>query len=79
MNPSSNGNLWKACSEFLKMILKKKIDLATLVQQIKEPGQISDSNYVKVAIDKEGFALYLSRAPIPHPEKQLSLQNILRI
>ncbi|XOD66711.1 MAG: 3-deoxy-manno-octulosonate cytidylyltransferase [Flavobacteriales bacterium Tduv] len=45
---------------------EKRIDLATLVQEIKERDKINDPNYVKVAIDKEDFALYFSRAPIPY-------------
>ncbi|XOD69234.1 MAG: 3-deoxy-manno-octulosonate cytidylyltransferase [Flavobacteriales bacterium AspAUS03] len=45
---------------------EKKIDLVTLVQEIKAAHQINDPNYVKVVFDKEGFALYFSRAPIPY-------------
>lgn len=49
---------------------KKKIDLATLMQEIKEREQINDPNYVKVVIDKNDFALCFSRAPIPHPRER---------
>jgi 3-deoxy-manno-octulosonate cytidylyltransferase (CMP-KDO synthetase) len=45
---------------------EKEIDLASLMTEIMEPEQIADPNTVKVITDKEGFALYFSRAPIPY-------------
>lgn len=44
-----------------------KIDLATLMQQITDWKDITDPNYVKVITDKDDFALYFSRSPIPYP------------
>ncbi|XCI75609.1 MAG: 3-deoxy-manno-octulosonate cytidylyltransferase [Flavobacteriales bacterium] len=49
-----------------KKDLEKKNDIVTLVQEIKTIHQINDPNYVKVVVDKDGFAVYFSRAPIPY-------------
>lgn len=44
-----------------------KIDLASLMQEITDWKDINDPNYVKVIVDKDDFALYFSRSPIPYP------------
>jgi 3-deoxy-manno-octulosonate cytidylyltransferase (CMP-KDO synthetase) len=41
--------------------------IATLVAPLETEAQFRDPNYVKVVTDKDGFALYFSRAPIPWP------------
>lgn len=43
-----------------------EIDLASLMTEITEREEINNPNTVKVITDKEGFALYFSRAPIPY-------------
>ena len=40
--------------------------MATLCRPIEEPSEFQDPNVVKVVRDRAGFALYFSRAPIPH-------------
>jgi 3-deoxy-manno-octulosonate cytidylyltransferase (CMP-KDO synthetase) len=40
--------------------------MATLCRPIGEPSEFQDPNVVKVVRDRSGFALYFSRAPIPH-------------
>ena len=40
--------------------------MATLAKRITDEKEIHDPNIVKVALDKEGFALYFSRAAIPY-------------
>jgi 3-deoxy-manno-octulosonate cytidylyltransferase (CMP-KDO synthetase) len=56
-------------------------DISTLFEQIDDPKQIFDPNVVKVVMDKQGFALYFSRAPIPwmrdHFNKETELPNTL--
>lgn len=42
-----------------------QIDVATLVQELHDPEQIANPNYVKVVCDNRNFALYFSRLPIP--------------
>jgi 3-deoxy-manno-octulosonate cytidylyltransferase (CMP-KDO synthetase) len=40
--------------------------MGTLAKRIEDPEEITDPNVVKVVTDLSGFALYFSRAPIPH-------------
>jgi 3-deoxy-manno-octulosonate cytidylyltransferase (CMP-KDO synthetase) len=40
-------------------------DMATLAVPLNEPGQLFDTNVVKVVSDRDGYALYFSRATIP--------------
>jgi len=52
-----------------------KIDLASLMTEIHDWKEISDPNCVKVIVDKENFALYFSRSPIPYPrDKNAAMQ-----
>jgi 3-deoxy-manno-octulosonate cytidylyltransferase (CMP-KDO synthetase) len=41
--------------------------IATACHPISEAAEFLDSNAVKVVFDKDGYALYFSRAPIPWP------------
>lgn len=47
------------------MIDDSKIQTATLVKKITLAAEVSNPNIVKVVLDKNGFALYFSRSPIP--------------
>ncbi len=52
-----------------------KIDLASLMAEIDDWKEINDPNTVKVVVDKNNFALYFSRSPIPYPrEKNIDIQ-----
>ncbi|MBL7131110.1 MAG: 3-deoxy-manno-octulosonate cytidylyltransferase [Candidatus Omnitrophica bacterium] len=42
------------------------IIMATVIKRIENRGEISDPNMVKVVIDRDDFALYFSRSPIPY-------------
>lgn len=42
------------------------IPIATLIHKIEDIREIEDPNVVKVVKDKNNFALYFSRSPIPH-------------
>ena len=42
------------------------IYMATLIKQIGDAKEINSPNTVKVVMDKDNFALYFSRAPIPY-------------
>lgn len=44
-----------------------QIDLASLMSEISDWKEISDPNTVKVVVDKNNFALYFSRSPLPYP------------
>lgn len=45
----------------------RQVQVATLVQVLKEQRFIDDPNYVKVAMDKHNNALFFSRSVIPYP------------
>lgn len=40
-------------------------DIVTLMTRLDDPAAIQDPNRVKVVADRQGFALYFSRSPIP--------------
>lgn len=51
----------------------KKIQVASLMQVLKDTALINDPNYVKVAVDKNMNALMFSRNAIPyHRDKQIT-------
>ncbi len=45
----------------------QRVQVASLVQVLKDPRFIEDPNYVKVALDKYNNALFFSRSVIPYP------------
>ncbi len=51
----------------------KDIQMTTLCHKIKKEHELFDRNIVKVVMDRRGFALYFSRAPIPY--KPRSTEN----
>ena len=40
--------------------------MTTLYRRILDPTELSNPNIVKLVIDRAGFAMYFSRAPIPY-------------
>lgn len=50
----------------------KNVQVASLMQVMKEQRFIDDPNYVKVAVDKTGNALLFSRSVIPYPRSKES-------
>lgn len=42
------------------------LQMSTLRRRISDPGERQNPNVTKVVVDRDGFALYFSRAPIPH-------------
>jgi 3-deoxy-D-manno-octulosonate cytidylyltransferase len=52
----------------------KKVQVASLMQVLKEQRFIDDPNYVKVAVDLNGNSLFFSRSVIPYPrDKQAAI------
>ncbi len=47
------------------LIQEPEIPMSTLMYRIKGDQELHDTNNVKVAVDKNGYALYFSRLPIP--------------
>jgi 3-deoxy-D-manno-octulosonate cytidylyltransferase len=50
----------------------EKIQVASLMQEMKEEAFVHDPNYVKVAVDKNMFSLMFSRSVIPFPRSKNS-------
>ncbi len=48
------------------LVEDERASLGTVASIITLSAEIADPNVVKVVIDREGFALYFSRAPIPY-------------
>ena len=57
-----------------------KVDLASLMREIKEEEEINNPNNVKVVVDQNRFALYFSRSVIPYPrEKNVGVRYMQHI
>jgi len=54
----------------------ESILMASLMTRIKDTAAFNDRNRVKVVVDKDGFALYFSRAPIPYQPQEGFFQHI---
>jgi 3-deoxy-manno-octulosonate cytidylyltransferase (CMP-KDO synthetase) len=48
------------------MLKEKSVQMGTLATRINDPAKLKNPNVVKVVLDKNGFALYFSRHPIPY-------------
>jgi len=44
----------------------RSVQIATLFRRIHNVAELNNPNITKVVVDRAGFALYFSRAPIPH-------------
>ena len=44
---------------------EKDVEMSTLAFKIKDPGEITNPKDVKLVFDRNGWALYFSRSPIP--------------
>ena len=42
------------------------VPMASLMTKLSRQEELANPNIVKVVVDRDGFALYFSRAPIPH-------------
>ena len=47
-------------------VVDPSLQMATLYRRIHDVSELNNPNITKVVIDRGGFALYFSRAPIPH-------------
>ena len=60
------------------LLLRGDVLMATLAVPIEREEEKADPNRVKVVLDREGFALYFSRAPIPYHRPPGESPNYLR-
>ncbi len=57
-------------AEVIEQVVQPMLDeltlpMSTLIYKIVRPEEIEDPNHVKTVFDKDGYALYFSRSPIP--------------
>lgn len=48
------------------LLADSQLQMSTLRRRITDPSEHENPNVTKVVVDQEGFALFFSRAPIPH-------------
>ena len=56
----------RAIAEAVAPFADRSISMTTLYRRIENPAELTNPDIVKVVLDRGGFALYFSRAPIPH-------------
>ena len=56
--------------KLLEQFEHPSVQVASLMQVLKEERLIADPNYVKVCVDKKGNALFFSRSVIPYPRNK---------
>ena len=59
-------------AEFL--LAHRAVPIATLMTQLTRAEDVASPHVVKVVVDQDGYALYFSRAPIPHVRTQVSFK-----
>src|SRR5258706_10921276 len=52
--------------EAVKPLADPSILMTTLYRRIEQPAELTNADVVKIVLDRGGFALYFSRAPIPY-------------
>jgi 3-deoxy-manno-octulosonate cytidylyltransferase (CMP-KDO synthetase) len=57
------GSITEAIAPFAE---DQSLQVTTLYRRISQPAELTNPNIVKVVVDRGGFALYFSRAPIPY-------------
>ena len=48
--------------------------VTNIITQITDPVEVNDISNIKVVFDKENRALYMSRTPVPFPNKRIDFQ-----
>jgi len=56
----------EAIDKLVEALQDEDIPMATLAQKEDDLNLLNESNVVKVIADKDGFALYFSRSPLPY-------------
>ncbi len=55
---------------------EERTEMASLMAKVNDLSRLADPNIVKVVVDKQGFALYFSRAPLPYRAEDYFHQHI---
>lgn len=67
--PFINKAALKALVDAFVADVNQKIDLGSVMFEIKDKEAIENPNNVKVIVDQQNFALYFSRSVIPYPRE----------
>ena len=60
--------------KLLAVFADEKVQVASLMQELKDAASIEDPNYVKVAVDRNMNSLFFSRSVIPYPrDKKIAI------
>ena len=62
--------------ELVCILQNESIPMATVAAKVKDLSSLKEEDTVKVVIDKNSFALYFSRSPIPYWTKDYLLKHI---
>ena len=62
--------------DLVQALQDNTIPMATLAAKAKDLALLGDENIVKVVMDKDGFALYFSRSPLPYRPSDYFWQHI---
>ena len=57
------------------LLQDEKLAMATVMKKIENPDEVKNPDVVKVVADKNNFALYFSRAPIPFRARNSELKS----
>ncbi|MCM8791902.1 MAG: 3-deoxy-manno-octulosonate cytidylyltransferase [Candidatus Omnitrophica bacterium] len=57
------------------LLSEKGLEMVTLMKRITDLKDLDNPNVVKVVVDKNNFALYFSRAPIPYKAKDSKVKE----
>lgn len=61
--------------KLLQVFKDETVQVASLMQELKDQKSIEDPNYVKVVVDKNSDALFFSRSMIPYPREKSKAIN----
>ena len=63
----------------VSLLENEQVEVATTCEKIKSFEEVSNPNTVKVVRDKNDFALYFSRLPIPYPREIIRKYGSLKL
>jgi 3-deoxy-manno-octulosonate cytidylyltransferase (CMP-KDO synthetase) len=63
----------------IRAVREGSLEMATLCAYITEPHDYKSPHVAKVVLDRNGFALYFSRAPLPFFQKSVSIPTYRHI
>lgn len=56
----------KSLQDLVAAFEDEQVEVASMMSRLIDPSQIDNPNVVKVVVDRQGFALYFSRSPLPY-------------